>query len=174
MNKYQERCFALANLLTLAGETGRQIQCKSDGEWVNKDITLVYINPCRIEPIPSKVARYIKLKLDMEFTNHPTFLADAPKLVGKLISIMCDNDKLTFTTEGNNKTQYSKCRLRPNHVHFWNRFAENPIPDNCEFRICNRTWEWSNWRIFNARTNYVFNGPAEKPIIAFEIRYQNE
>lgn len=68
------------------------------------------------------------------------------------------------------------CRLRQNHVHFWNRNGVNPIPKDCEYRwyytSCNKIVcsEWhdstkstiNNWSCVN----------TERGIVSFKIRYK--
>lgn len=175
INDYQKRCYDIAKLFIEAGDTDQPIEHKLSEAvgWVEKwPEPSDNINIYRIRPIPNELDKYIHNKLDMEFTSHAVFKTDSTKAIGKLTSIQKEKCMITYTL--NTTNSYYHCRLRPNHVHFWNRFAKNPIPIDCEFRVCNRSLEWSNWRHHTARSNYVFNGPAEKPIIAFEVRYPDE
>ena len=108
-----------------------------------------------IPPKEQPMQKYIELNLDMEFTCLTNTWH-----IGKLTKIY---DKV-FTSKNN--ARWTKCRLRPNHVHWWDGKSDiNPIPENCEYRIYINDG-WGVW----AEYAYSLTDPWEN-ILAFEIRY---
>jgi len=175
MNDYQEKCLALAKIYHEAGETGQAIQrcnCVADGfkDVIDAPTQLSNLALYRVKPEERPMEKYIKLNLDMEFTSHTDFNTDDKIAIGKLTGFEKLESGLTFIMDELHSNY--KCRLRPNHIHFWNRFAPNPIPTNCQFRTFNRVNEWSDWRDSSDKEKYVFDGLAEKPILAFEVKYK--
>ncbi|RLC97830.1 MAG: hypothetical protein DRI46_12330 [Chloroflexi bacterium] len=178
MNDYQIKCLALAKIYQDAGETGQPIQrrnCMADGfkNVIDSPTQISDLALYRVKPKEHPMEKYIDLKLDMEFTSYDTFARDSIKTIGMLTSIQKEKSGITFTC---NKISSSyKCRLRPNHIHFWNRFASNPIPNNCHFRVINGDHELTNWSSSENKDTYIFSGPnARDPILAFEIKYNED
>ena len=177
MNTYKEHCLKLSQLFNEASETGQPIQLlSSNGTYldnpfgVDMDSDLYRIKPVH-KPNKDELEKYIQLKLDMEFTNHADFNTDAFLIIGKLTSIeMGSNSGLPYYVVDGVCSKY-RCRLRANHIHWWNRFAINPIPKNAKFRLFNQVREWSPWYSSDQSRHYVFDGHSDHTILAFEVKY---
>lgn len=178
MNEYQKKCAELSAFYDEASKTGKKIQIKDKKKWKDADMIFPSLNTINLNNtfrLKSNVMeKYMDLKLDMEFYEvegetlpyyKPT---DKPNYV---ISPLIGIDKDGFFLSNCNLWNF--CRLRSNHIHWWNRAAMNPIPDNCNFRIYSRAGKWSNWTDSSNSEKFAWNSTTETDhgILAFQIAY---
>lgn len=171
MNDYQKKCKKLADIYLEASVTGQPIQrinCKTDGHKnvIDGPTQISDLALYRIKPKEHPMQKYIRFGLDMEF------IYDAGLIV---IGLLKTIDKYNYYNSVARDTPSPKCRLRPNHVHWWNGESNiNPIPEGCEFRIYFKSCGWDDWIDYKASNDFVWNKGTTNDVLAFEIRYDGE
>ena len=161
--EYKNKCQRLSDLYSVAAISGQPFEYQwKVGTWTEQTVACPDMHEelenWRVKPLPNPMKKYISLGLDMEFTNTSTF--NTP-ILGKLKEVLSNG----YISGG---MSIKHCRLRANHIHWWNGKSEvNPIPNNCEYRTF---WDegegWTNWEA--KRFIYSWN---DNNLLAFEIRY---
>ena len=159
---YKEKCAKLAALYQEASITGRKFQCLyHNGYWKDAEFTPNNGNDLsmwRIKPKENTLEKYISLGLDMEFSG------DGNSCIDMLICLPSSSNKFY---RSNKQGSWSNCRLRPDHVHWWNGKSHiNPIPEDCEYNYYLKNGKCYGWYPATQAKNHKWNN-----ILAFEIRY---
>jgi len=163
---YKNKCQRLADLYSVAAISGQPFEFRwREQTWTEQKVACPdmheELDNWRVKPLPNPMEKYISLGLDMEFDDTYTFNTDSA--IGKLTST--DNDDSPYQRDNDN--YYVNCRLRPNHIHWWDGKSEDsPVPDNCKFRYYSKSMGWSQWLSNTAANNFRW-----AKILAFEIRY---
>lgn len=169
-NSYEKQCMELSKLYKESGKTGRKFV------YNNKDDDIISMDSPNISSDlqfwsleeKSDVDKYIDLGLDMEFTNHDSFSNIERTTAGKLTKIDKKAKGAIFSRD--NVHKHYRCRLRENVIHWWDRKAENPIPESCMFRVYAQDNEWSMW-IDSSESDIYDWDKNNNSILSFEIKY---
>jgi len=171
---YKNKCQRLADLYSVAAISGQPFEYQwIVGTW--KEQTIAYPNiyekleDWRVKPLPHPMEKYISLGLDMEFSCvDDKFNTNDSIHIGKLTGFeKLDSDDI-FVADKIHK--FYKCRLRPNHMHWWNGKSEDsPVPDNCKFRYYSKSMGWSQWLSNTTANNFQW-----AKILAFKICYSGD
>lgn len=173
MKNYKEKCAELSALYQEASITGRAIVR-------NAPATIGSISSPNLSSDLAdweiskehELSKYIGLGLDMEFTNY-SFATKVDTSIGKLLKIDCNADGNIFTK--NSESIYGQCRLRENHIHWWNRDEDDPIPRKCIFSVFIMDGGWCEWAKSSSSNRFEWGTTPliQQTILAFKVKYND-
>lgn len=167
--EYKEKCAELAAIYQEASITGKKFINKFSSDISSPNLVSKLDNWELEDDDPMK--KYISLGLDMEFSDD-NFETLEEIYIGKLTNIGDFYGKPSYRM--NSRKNFYHCRLRPNHIHWWNRADANPIPEYYSFKIFSLLGNWSVFKDSNVSKNFAWNGAGNingHSILAFLITY---